>query len=425
MGYRRPFFSELLDVDDKLKSDQFILRWNSESQSHIYSELTVETLGAAPAEHSHEIVDISGLSETLEGLNEELSEKCSIGHTHTINEVSLLSSTLGVKADLVDGKIPTSQLPAVAISEFLGRAADESEMILLEGQRGDYCYREDLQAAFWLTTDDPSDKDNWLQVALPSVSVQSVNDQTGTVVLGYADVGAAGASHTHTIADTTGLQDALDGKAAASHTHTISNVTGLQAAIDGKAGLASANTFTENQTINANLLAIIGAADPTLRLSEGGSSTSYTSITDVSTNVLRLDKVSSSGDALMLVNPIPANNTSQGYLGLFRNTLTSGLVSLILYRGNNTGDINTIMGANGNSYLNALVGNLAVGHASPQAKFHSVGSTILGAATTAVADGNMGNGQLNFWLDESGSSLKVKVKRSDGVIKTVTIPFDT
>ena len=50
----------------------------------------------------------------------------------------------------------------------------------------------------------------------------------------------AAASHTHSIANVTGLQTALDGKqasgsyAAATHTHIISDVTGLQTALDGK-----------------------------------------------------------------------------------------------------------------------------------------------------------------------------------------------
>lgn len=42
-------------------------------------------------------------------------------------------------------------------------------------------------------------------------------------------------SHTHAIADTTGLQTALNDKAAAVHSHTIANVTGLQTALDDKA----------------------------------------------------------------------------------------------------------------------------------------------------------------------------------------------
>lgn len=45
----------------------------------------------------------------------------------------------------------------------------------------------------------------------------------------------AGASHSHAIADVTGLQTALDGKAASTHDHTISQVTNLQTTLDGKA----------------------------------------------------------------------------------------------------------------------------------------------------------------------------------------------
>jgi hypothetical protein len=55
----------------------------------------------------------------------------------------------------------------------------------------------------------------------------------------------AAASHSHIIADVTGLQTALDGKqaagsyAAASHTHIIADVTGLQTALDGKQAAGS------------------------------------------------------------------------------------------------------------------------------------------------------------------------------------------
>ena len=57
--------------------------------------------------------------------------------------------------------------------------------------------------------------------------------------------GKAAASHGHAIADTTGLQAALDGKqgagsyAAATHNHAIADTTGLQTALDTKAPTAS------------------------------------------------------------------------------------------------------------------------------------------------------------------------------------------
>lgn len=46
-------------------------------------------------------------------------------------------------------------------------------------------------------------------------------------------------THGHAIADTTGLQTALDGKAAVSHGHVISDTTGLQSAIDAAATTAA------------------------------------------------------------------------------------------------------------------------------------------------------------------------------------------
>ena len=65
--------------------------------------------------------------------------------------------------------------------------------------------------------------------------------------------------HTHSIADVSGLQTALDGKqaagsyAASSHTHTIANVTGLQTALDGKQASGSYLT-TSGKAADSNLL---------------------------------------------------------------------------------------------------------------------------------------------------------------------------
>lgn len=59
------------------------------------------------------------------------------------------------------------------------------------------------------------------------------------------DAGKAPLSHTHTIANITGLQSALNGKASSSHNHSISNITGLQSALDAKAS----STHTHNLAI--------------------------------------------------------------------------------------------------------------------------------------------------------------------------------
>ena len=65
--------------------------------------------------------------------------------------------------------------------------------------------------------------------------------------------GKANTVHTHTIANVTGLQDALNGKAASAHTHTIANVTGLQDALNGKAASAHTHAIADVTGLQAEL----------------------------------------------------------------------------------------------------------------------------------------------------------------------------
>ena len=97
-----------------------------------------------------------------------------------------------------------------------------------------------------------------------SLSIQ-LNGGTATVYDGStaksinitpAGIGAAASSHTHAIANVTGLQSALDGKATSSHTHTIANVTGLQTALNGKA--ASSHTHGDADITSVNASKITG-----------------------------------------------------------------------------------------------------------------------------------------------------------------------
>lgn len=100
--------------------------------------------------------------------------------------------------------------------------------------------------------------------------------------------GKASSTHTHIIADVTGLQTALDGKqaagsyAAASHTHIIADVTGLQTALDGKQAIftsQTANTFFAAPNGSAGVptfRAIVAADIPTLNQNTTGSAATLT-----------------------------------------------------------------------------------------------------------------------------------------------------
>ncbi len=103
---------------------------------------------------------------------------------------------LSLKADLVGGVIPTGQIPAIAISDYLGAVNSQAVMLALTGQRGDWCLRTDANnVGQWiLSGDNASILGNWVHVPVPVVPVQSVNGQTGIIVLSAADVGGVSSS---------------------------------------------------------------------------------------------------------------------------------------------------------------------------------------------------------------------------------------
>ena len=82
--------------------------------------------------------------------------------------------------------------------------------------------------------------------------VSSVAGRTGAVTLGKSDVGLGNVDNTSDASKpvSTAMQNALDGKAAASHTHTIADVTGLQTALDGKQASGSYASATHGHSIS-------------------------------------------------------------------------------------------------------------------------------------------------------------------------------
>ncbi|MCT1411644.1 hypothetical protein [Corynebacterium sanguinis] len=120
---------------------------------------------------------------------------------------------LASKADLVGGLVPTSQLPAVALTKpFV--VADRAGMLALSAQEGDVAVITSGadKGTYMLGTGVPTAFASWVALVAPTDAVTSVNGQTGVVNLTAGNVGAAPTTHTHTTAQVTGLDTALDGK---------------------------------------------------------------------------------------------------------------------------------------------------------------------------------------------------------------------
>ena len=135
-----------------------------------------------PTAHSHAVADVTGLQSALDG-------KAPTSHTHTESEVTGLTAKLASKADLDgSGKILAAQIPAVALTDFLGAVATQAAMLALTGQRGDWCTRTDRGTDWQLIAEPSSTLANWREKTYPASPVSSVNGRTGAVDTSSADI---------------------------------------------------------------------------------------------------------------------------------------------------------------------------------------------------------------------------------------------
>jgi hypothetical protein len=157
------------------------------------SEITTLLAGKSDTGHSHN--DLYYTESEVDGL---LDDKLDVGTTTTdIAEGSNLYYT-NSRADAritaqkaqanglatLDGggKIPTSQLPALAISETFV-VNSEANMLASGAQTGDVAIRTDENKSYILAGSDPTELTDWQELLTPTDAVSSVNGQTGAVTL--------------------------------------------------------------------------------------------------------------------------------------------------------------------------------------------------------------------------------------------------
>lgn len=91
----------------------------------------------------------------------------------------------------VSGKIPTSQLPALAITETFV-VNSQVAMLALTAQTGDVAVRTDLNKSFILAGSNPATLGDWQELLTPTDAVLSVNGFTGAVTLTTDNVNEGG-----------------------------------------------------------------------------------------------------------------------------------------------------------------------------------------------------------------------------------------
>lgn len=93
----------------------------------------------------------------------------------------------------LDGKLDSSILPSLSITDTF-TAESQEQMLALNAQKGDICVRTDESKTYILQSEPATEIQNWMALATPTDTVQSVNQKTGIVTLNYEDVGAVQAN---------------------------------------------------------------------------------------------------------------------------------------------------------------------------------------------------------------------------------------
>lgn len=211
----------------------------------------------ATAGHGHSISGVSGLQAALDSksavghthddryyteseMNTKLAGKANSSHTHGSGDITSLD------ASKLTGTINIERLPAGALERCVIVADDAARLKLTtkDVQKGDTVKVTATGKMYFVIDDSKLSTEDGYTVytagTATSVPWSGVTGKPSTFTP---------SAHTHTIANITGLQNALNGKANSSHTHSIDNVTGLQSALDGKSntnhGHTSITTYGE------------------------------------------------------------------------------------------------------------------------------------------------------------------------------------
>ena len=95
-------------------------------------------------------------------------------------------TALDGKADLVGGVLDSSQLPDIAVSEYKGAVADQTAMLAISGEKGDWVIRNDDSKVYVITGTNPASASDWTALSYPAGFSGAYADLTGKPTLGTA-----------------------------------------------------------------------------------------------------------------------------------------------------------------------------------------------------------------------------------------------
>lgn len=417
------------------------------THTHAFADVTGKPSTYPPATHGHTTGEVAGLDAALsdkasyddliDGLSDKadttaltsgLAGKANVSHTHAQTDVTGLSTTLSAKADLVGGVVPTSQIPSISVIDFLGSVSTQVAMLALVGQKGDWCIRTDLGQTWVITGSAPSNLASWTAMPIGTSPVQTVNGQTGTVVLSKSDIGLGSADNT---------SDA--GKPVS---------TATQTALDLKANLASPalsgtpTAPTATSGTNTTQIATTAFVTSAVAAGGGGGGGGPTLVTQVrvwnntASTIVKGAAVYASGVDATSGYPTVALATATGilgaaFLGLAGESIAVGASGLVTTAGV-VDDINTASVTAGSPvYLSTTAGTITASPASA-ANFRVLVGVVLASSSTVgkvlvrpSGPPTLGNGTANQLLGINTGASGQEYKTLNGTANQVAVTHGT
>lgn len=232
--------------DSDLTNDRYV-RYDTASQ------------GLNDTQKGNARTNIGAGTSSFSGSYDDLSNKPTLG-TAAALDTGTSQGNIPVLGS--NGKLPSSMVPASAITDTFVVNSEAAMLALSSAEVGDVAVRTDINKSFILKADPYSTLANWQELLTPTDAVTSVNGQTGAVVLGAADVGAEPTISTKNSAFNKSFEDTdanilMDGTADAGTSDKVARADHIHPHDTSKQDALTAGAHITISTIS-NVLTITG-----------------------------------------------------------------------------------------------------------------------------------------------------------------------
>ena len=238
--------------------------------SYTWTEIGSKPDTFTPSAHTHTIANVTGLQTALDG-------KAASSHTHGDTDIT------SIAASKITGTISIDHLPQGALDRLV-RVDDDAARFKLTTknvQLGDTVKVKSSGLMYYVVDEsklgEEAGYEPYTAGSATSVPWSGVTGKPSTFTP---------SAHTHTIANVTGLQGALDGKAASSHTHTKSQITDFPSSIKNPTSVVI--KLNGGTTEGTNMFTYDGSAAKSISITPAGIGAAASSHTHTIANVTGL-----------------------------------------------------------------------------------------------------------------------------------------